>query len=154
MKLLRLLPLLLCLPAAAFAGAVASVNFKALNDDLRDYYLAKPENAALREQFDASVADEKAQSEAVMTAVAEGKTQLDLRKTMESGLKSASRFELRRKIDAALKKELYRIISDMGLAYEVIYDSSNSDAILFAKTGVDDITVLVRQALAKAEKLP
>ena len=60
--------------------------------------------------------------------------------------------DVEREINAALRKELYLIVSGLGLKYELIYDASNSDAVIYAKSQVDDITTTVKQALIEIAK--
>ncbi len=143
----KLLALFLAIsPMTAFAADIASVNFKAIADDLREYYFSKPENSEVKEQYNAAREAEKKFQNDIQEQVKNGDKPIDLRSAMPpKGM--MNRFELDRKIDADLKKELYRIISDLGLKYELIYDASETGAIIYAKAQVDDVTTIVKQKI-------
>ncbi len=146
MKSLLLVAALVFAPVVMFAADIASVNFKALKPDLRSYYLAKPENAQLKARYEAASAGEHERMEQIQAAMAEGKGKVDVLKMMpKSG--DQSPYALERKIDAELRKELYLSVSSLGLKYELIYDGSDSDSVIYAKSQVDDVTTLVKQAL-------
>lgn len=147
MKFLLLALALALNPLACSAADIASVNFKAIKDDLRDYYFSKPENAAIKQQFQAATLEEKKKTEGMQKAIAEGKSPIDMATAMKAGLGAADRYQLERKIDADLKKELYLIVSSLGLKYELIYDASDAATIIFAKSQVDDVTTTVKQAI-------
>ena len=145
-----LLAIALFLPAiATYAADIASVNFKAIKDDLREYYFSKPENAEIKEKFQTAVQAEKKQMEEMQKKVLGGGKSIDLKdmKSLMPGIGTEGRYELERKLDVSLKKELYLIVSGLGLKYELIYDASNADTIIFAKSQVDDVTTAVRQAI-------
>jgi hypothetical protein len=38
-------------------------------------------------------------------------------------------------------------VSNLGLNYELIYDASDVSAIIYAKSRVDDVTTVVKQAI-------
>jgi hypothetical protein len=122
---------------------IASVNFDAIKNDLQEYYLAKPENAELKKAFDASAEAEKRQMDAMQKSILNGgKPSLDLMSAMPG-----RHFEMQRKLEADLKKELYKIVSRLGLKYELIYDASDADSIIYAKSSVEDVTTPVKQAI-------
>ncbi|MBC7948325.1 MAG: hypothetical protein H7Y42_10630 [Chitinophagaceae bacterium] len=146
MKSLILTLALILSPVATMASDIASVNFKAIKDDLREYYFSKPENAEIKASFLSASADEKKRMEDMQAALTEGKGSVDIKKMMPKG-GGQERFQLERKIDADLKKELYLIVTKLGLKYELIYDSSDTDAVIYAKSQVDDITTTVKQAI-------
>lgn len=131
---------------AAIAADIASVNFKAIKDDLREYYFSKPENAEIKASFLSASQDEKKRLEEMQAAMIEGKGAVDIKKMISKG-GGQERYQLERKIDADLKKEIYLIVTGLGLKYELIYDSSDTDAVIYAKSQVDDITTTVRQAI-------
>lgn len=133
-------------PVASHAADIASVNFKALQEDLRGYYFSKPENAGIKEKFNAAARDEAAFQEDIQKKIMNGKDPIDMRTAMPKG-GFPERFQLEKKIDADIKKELYLIVSKLGLKYEFIYDSSDAGAVIYAKSQVDDITTTVRQAV-------
>lgn len=133
------------LPSIAYAGDIASVNVEAIKEDLRAFYLSKPENAEIKEKFDAAVIAEKKQEEVMEKALIEGKKLFDLKSAMESG--GVDRYQLERSIDKSLNKELYLIVSGMGGEYDFIYDSSSAETIIYAKKQVDDLTIQVKQAI-------
>jgi hypothetical protein len=151
MKSIILVIALLLSPAAAVAADIASVNFKSIKDDLRVYYFAKPENAEIKASFLNATQDEKKHMDEVQAAFAEGKGTVDLKKMMPKG-GGQERYQLERKIDADLKKELYLIVTGLELKYELIYDSSDAEAVIYAKTQIDDITPTVKQALIELGK--
>ena len=65
----------------------------------------------------------------MQATIAEGKSAIDIKKMMpKSG--GADRFQLERKIDADLKKELYLIVTGLGLKYELIYDASDTETVI------------------------
>ncbi len=136
---------------AAFAAEVASVNFDAIKDDLRKYYLAKPENAKLKKQLEEAAKEEKKQMENMQKMMRENTKSIDLSEIMAMG-EAASRFELENEMDADLKKELYVIISGLGLKYDLIYDSSDTEAIIYSKTQINDVTPAVKQAIIDFQK--
>lgn len=39
------------------------------------------------------------------------------------------------------------IVTRLGLKYELIYGSSDSETVIYAKSQVDDITITVKQAI-------
>lgn len=136
--------LFLCLSSlVALAADIASVNFDAIKDDLREYYFTKPENAAVKKEYDASAQQEERHMKDMEKMVTGGKP-LDLKSV---GVGAASHYKLKRQIEGELKKELYRLISGLGLKYELIYDASNAETIIYAKSQVDDVTTIVRQAI-------
>ena len=57
-----------------------------------------------------------------------------------------------RKINADLRKELYVLISGLGLKYELIYHASSTETIIFSKSQVDDVTTTVRQAIVDLQR--
>ena len=136
-------------PVATYAGDVASVNFKAIKDDLREYYFSRPENAETKEKFQTAVQAEKKQMEEMQKKVLSGGKAIDLKemKALMPSMGAEGRYELERKLDTSLKKELYLIVSGLGLKYELIYDASSAETIIFAKSQVDDVTSAVRQAI-------
>lgn len=138
-------------PAAVFAADIASVNFNAVKDDLREYYFAKPENAEIRDKFKAATESEKSLHAQIEENLRSGDKPIDFRSLMPKG-GAMDRFDVERKINAALRKELYLIVSGLGLKYELIYDSSDSDAVIYAKSQVDDITTTVKQAVIELAK--
>ena len=135
----------------AYSADIASVNFDAIKADLREYYFSKPENAEAKKDFEASVQEEKNYMEQIEKRVMEGNKTLDLTKMTPPGM-SRSRYAVERQLNVELKKELYQLVSGLGLKYDLIYDSSNTDAIIFAKSQVDDVTTTVRQALLDLAK--
>jgi hypothetical protein len=138
--------LLAIFPLTAFGADIASVNFNALKDALREYYFSKPENADLKERFNAAEEVEKKFESDIQDKIAKGDKPVDFRAAMPpKGM--MGRFELERKIDADLKKELYLIISELGLKYDLIYDASETGAVIYAKAQVDDVTTLVKQKI-------
>jgi hypothetical protein len=139
-------------PIAGFAADIASVNFQAIKDDLREYYLAKPENAELKTKYEALVLHEKSRQEEMQKTLLEGKSPVNLASAMKSGMGAMDQFQLERKIDAGFRKELYLIVSALGLKYELIYDASDTTAIIYTKSQVDDLTVTVKQALIDKQK--
>ncbi|CAM2768650.1 hypothetical protein [Rariglobus hedericola] len=147
-----LLSLVFSLSAVAVSAAdIASVNFGAIKEELRGYYFAKPENAEVKERFDAAVKTEKAYQDELQKKLMDGNKPIDLRAAMPKA-GGMDRYHLERKIDAALKAELYLIIGGLGLKYELIYDSSSADSIIYAKSQVDDVTTLVKQAIIDLSK--
>jgi muramoyltetrapeptide carboxypeptidase LdcA involved in peptidoglycan recycling len=146
MKSLILIIAFILSSVAAVAADIASVNFKAIKDDLREYYFSKPENAEIKASFLSATEDEKKRMEDVQAAMTEGKGSVDLKKMMPKR-GGVERYQLERKIDADLKKELYLIVTSLGLKYELIYDASDSETIIYAKSQVDDITTIVKQAI-------
>lgn len=144
------LAFILC-TTATFAADIASVNFKAIKDDLREYYFTKPENAATKDGYLKASQEEKKRMEEMQATLAEGKSAIDIKKMVPKP-GSTDRYQLERKIDADLKKELYLIISALGLKYELIYDASDAETIIYAKTQVEDITTTVKQAIIDLEK--
>jgi transposase len=135
------------MPAVSYAADIASINFKSIKDDLRAYYFAKPENAEIKTQFDTLSQDEQKRMAEMQAAMAKGDVKKMIGKT--GGME---RYNLEKKIDSDIKKELYLIISGMGLKYELIYDSSESETVIFAKSQVDDITTTVKQAVIELGK--
>ncbi len=136
---------------ASFAADIASVNFKAIKDDLREYYFAKPENTEIKNKYSSATQEEKKRLDEMQATIAEGKSAIDIKKMIpKSG--SMDRFQLDRKIDADLKKELYIIITGLGLKYELIYDASDAETVIYAKSQVDDITTTVKQAIIELGK--
>lgn len=146
-----LVVLLCCLSVFNTIGAdIASVNFKGIKDELRAYYFAKAQNAEQKAKFEAAVQEEEKQMEELQKSLRSGnKPDFDTLAAKKFGV---SRFELERKLNADLKQELYLLISGLGLKYELIYDSSDSEAIIFAKSQIDDITPTVKQAIIDAQK--
>ncbi len=150
MKSLFLVLALSLSSAAIHAADIASVNFNAIKDELREYYFSKPENAEVKERFQAAVQAEKKMMEEMQNKVlGNGTKALDLNELKASmpKLGEDGRYQLERKLNATLKKELYLIVSGMGLKYDLIYDASSTDAIIFAKSQVDDLTTAVKQAV-------
>ncbi len=152
MKLKQILLALIfaLLPALTHAGDIASVNVKAIEDDLRAYYLSKPENAELKVKFEDAKLAEKKQQEAVQKALIEGKKPFDMKSMMRPG--GMDRYQLERNIDKDLNKELYLIVSKMGRDYDFIYDSSSAETIIYAKKQVVDLTIEVKQAIIDLQK--
>ena len=132
-------------PVVGYSGDIASVNFASIKDDLRTYYFAKPENAEIKEKFAAAVRDEKAFMNEIQQKLFDGKKAVDLSSTARKN-RVPDRYQLEKKIDSDIKSELYLIVSRLGLKYDLIYDSS-SDAVIYAKTQIDDITTTVKQAV-------
>ena len=143
----KLLAITLALfPVAGCAAEIASVNFKALKEDLREYYFAKPENVEIKEEFNSAVREENTFREDIQKKFLDGEKPVDIKTMMSKGGRPEL-YLLEMKIDVEIKKELYIIITRLGLKYELIYDSSDSEAIIFAKSQVDDITTTVKQAI-------
>ena len=138
-------------PLAISAAEIASVNFKAIKEDLRGYYFSKPENSEIKEKFEAAVREEKAFQEEMQKKLMDGKKPIDIRSAMPKGGFS-DRFQLEKKIDAEIKKELYLIVKGLGLKYELIYDLSDSESVIYAKSQVDDITTTVKQAIINLQQ--
>lgn len=153
MKYILLILSLAMFPVVSFSADIASVNFKAIKEDLRGYYFAKPENAEIKSQFLAATQGEQQRMEAIQSSIAEGKPVLDPKQLMSLGGSGANKYQLERKIDADLRKELYFIIRSLGLEYELIYDASDADAVIYAKSQVDDVTMIVKQAIIDAVSL-
>jgi Skp family chaperone for outer membrane proteins len=139
------------LPVVGNAAEIASVNFKAIKDDLREYYFAKPENAEIKEKFTSAVREEKAFQDDMQKKIMDGNKPIDIRSAIPKGGMS-ERYQLEKKIDGEIKKELYLIVVGLGLKYELIYDSSDSETVLYAKSQVDDITTTVKQAIIELGK--
>ena len=78
------------LHSAALAADIASVNFNAIKDDLRAYYLSKPENAERKKAFEAAVAAESNRMEEIQKKI-KGNQALDIVSMMPDG---TSRYEL------------------------------------------------------------
>ncbi|MEO7098384.1 MAG: hypothetical protein ABI162_03405 [Luteolibacter sp.] len=133
-------------PITSYAAEIASVNFQALKEGLREYYFAKPENAEIKEKFSSAVREENAFQEDIQKKIMDGKKPIDIRTSMPKGGVS-ERYQLEKKIDAEIRKELYLIVKGLGLKYELIYDSSDSETVIYAKSQVDDITTTVKQAI-------
>jgi len=146
MKLKLLAIVLMLSPLAINATEIASVNFKAIKEDLREYYFAKPENSEIKEKFESAVLEEKAIQDEMQKKIMDGKKTIDIKSAMPKG-GGFHRFQLEKKIDAEIKKELYLIVTGLGLRYELIYDSSDAETIIYAKSQVDDITTTVKQAI-------
>lgn len=134
------------LPILGHSAEIASVNFKAIKDDLREYYFEKPENAEIKEKFNSAVLEEKAFQDEMQKKIMDGGKTIDIRSALaKSGM--PERYKLEKKIDGEIKKELYLIVTGLGLKYELIYDSSDSETVIYAKSQVDDITTTVKQAI-------
>lgn len=138
-------------PLAACAAEIASVNFDAIKEGLRQYYFAKPENSEIKERFASAIRNEKAFQEEMQKKLMDGTKPIDLRSAMPKG-GVPERYQLEKKIDTEIKKELYLIVVGLGLQYEFIYDSSDSEAVIYAKGPVDDITTTVKQAIIDLQK--
>lgn len=143
----KLLAVLIAIsPLATMAADIASVNFKAIKDDLREYYFSKPENAAVRDSYKTATEADKKFQEEIQQKIEQGKEPIDIRSAIpKRGM--LDRIELDRKLDSDLRKELYRIVSGLGLKYELIYDASDTETIIYAKSQVDDLTTTVKQAI-------
>lgn len=146
MKSLLLIICLLVLPITGYSSGIASVNFKLIKEDLREYYFSKPGKSEIKEKFETALRQEEQFQEEIQKRIMEGKSLVDLEAVMSMG-GGLDRYQLERKIDADLRKELYLIVSEMGLDYELIYDASDSGAIIYAKRPVDDLTTIIRQAI-------
>src|SRR5690554_1881764 len=109
MKYLPVTIFLTLLNLTTFAAEVASLNFDAIKDDFREYYFSKPENAAIQKQFDAAVQEENRFQEDLQKQFMEGGQSINW-KSMASEAGGMGRFQLERKIDSDLKKELYLIV--------------------------------------------
>ena len=133
-------------PITDYAAEIASVNFKAIKEDLREYYFAKPENAEIKEQFSSAVREEKVFQDDMQKKIMDGKKPIDIRSALPKG-GVPERYQLEKKIDGVIRKELYLIVTGLGLKYELIYDSSDSETVIYAKSQVDDITTTVKQAI-------
>jgi len=148
----KLLAIVLMLsPLAINAAEIASVNFNAIKEDLREYYFAKSENSEIKEKFESAVREEKVFQEEMQKKLMDGKEPIDIRSAMPKGGMPV-RFQLEKKIDAEIKKELYLIVKGLGLKYELIYDSSDSESVIYAKSQVDDITTTVKQAIINLQQ--
>ena len=136
------------IPAMAISADIASVNYKAVREDLREYYFSKPENAKFKAQYTSAVSDEIAFHEKMRKEIRDGQKPTDMQVAMmQGGMNSSIRFQLDRKIDSDIKKELYLIIAGLGLKYELIYDSSEYGTVIYATSQIDDITTTVKQAI-------
>jgi len=146
MSYLSIILAILLSPLAAFPADIASVNFDAIKDSLRQYYLAKPQNAEIKERLEKASREEKRMMEEVQAGISKGKGSLDIAKIFPKG-SPTERFEVEREVDMKVKEELYLIIKELGLKYELIYDASKAGTIIYAKSQIDDLTTTVKQAI-------
>ena len=140
------------LPLTGVSAEIASVNFNSVKEDLRELYFSKSENAEVKSKFEELNSADKKQTDEMHKNLMDGKKPLDMKSSMKAGLTSSERYSFGRKIDADLKKELYGIIVGLGLKYELVYDSSDSEAVIFAKSQIDDVTIIVKQAIIELRK--
>lgn len=151
----KLLAILLAFGSvSAFAADIASVNVKSIEDELRKYYLSKPENAELKKRYALATEAEKKRDEEMAERLKDGGKSFDITSLVPKFTGAMDQYELEREIEAGLRKELYLIVSGLGLKYELIYDTSAPGAIIYAKSQVDDLTTVVRQAIIDLEKKP
>ena len=143
----KILPIiaLIVLPVAGYPSGNASVNFEALKEHLMACYFSNPENAEIQKQFQAAVQAEEKYHAEITKSISEG-IPLDIEAPIAVA-GASGRYEIERRIDGDLRKELYLIVSSLGLEYDFIYDASDSDAIIYAKAPVDDLTTIVKQAI-------
>ena len=145
MKSILTIVALLVLPVTGSSGGNASVNFEALKDHLMAYYFSDPANADLKSQLETAVREEEKFNSELQKKIKEG-SPIDI-PSLEPMSGEKSRYMLERRIESDLRKELYFIVSGLGLEYDFIYDASDSEAIIFAKSPVDDLTTIVKQAI-------
>lgn len=139
--------ILLFLPLLSSAGEIASVNFKAIEDDLRTWYLSLPANSELKDRYLEASEGEKRRQEMLQKSMAKAKEEgkkADLSEYFAAN-SSAAGYRFKQELEVNLKKQLFLIVEEMGLEYDFIYDSSESDPVIYAKEGIDDITPLLRQ---------
>ena len=148
MKTVLFIASLLILPLTVYPSGIASVNFKSIKGDLRDYYFSKPGNKEIKERFETAVQEEEKFHEQIHKRMMEGQAPIDFEAVMSMGSSGGpERYKLERKIDADLRRELYLIVRELNLEYDLIYDASDAEAIIFAKRPADDLTAIIRQAI-------
>ena len=158
-KKMKALPIIAALIALlgspGYPSEIASVNFKALKEPLMAYYFSDPENAEMEKRFKAAASEEEKVQEEIQRSLVEGKGPLDFQ-ALGSKMGAQGIYEMERQIEADLRKELYRIVSGLGLEFDFIFDSSELDSVIFAKRSVQDLTTLVKQAIfdLQAKKRP
>jgi len=151
MKSLFLAISLLILPIAGHPSEIASVNFNSIKEALREYYFSKPDNSEIKESFETAVREEEEFHEEIQRRMAKGKGLADLEAAMSTSGRQG-RYQIERRIDTHLRKELYLIIKELDLEYDLIYDASDTESTIYAKRPVDDLTALVRQAIIDRAK--
>lgn len=138
--------LLALLGPTGYPSEIASVNFKAIKEPLMAYYFSHPENAEMEARYEAAASEEKKVQEEIQRSLTEGKGAIDFQ-ALGSKMGAQKIYELERLIEAELRKELYRIVSGLGLEFDFIFDSSELDSVIYAKSSVQDLTALVKQAI-------
>ena len=140
---------LVIIPSVVYSAEIASVNYSSIKNDLRAYYFAKPENAEIKEKFSSAVKAEKEFMNEIQQRFIDGKKPIDNKSGVPNRV--PERYQLEKQIDGEIKNEVYVIVSKLGLKYDLIYDSS-SEAVIYAKTQIEDITSTVKQAVIEMQQ--
>ena len=146
MKALLVIFSIMFSPCAGFSAEIATVTLSSIKDELRDYLFSKPGNAELKKQYEEAEVEKNRFMEEMQKKVMRGESPVDLTDRGLAGV-MINPFELEQKVDALMKKELYLIVSDMGLEYYFIVDDSATDAVIFAKGPVANLTPILRQKI-------
>ncbi|MAS96740.1 MAG: hypothetical protein CMO55_26410 [Verrucomicrobiales bacterium] len=144
-----LLSLLTLIAFNSNAGEIASVNFSKIEDDLRTWFLSLPENVALSDRYQSTVAGDEQRQKMLKQSMAKAREEgekADLSEYFQAS-SNTDGYKFKRELKEQLKKELFLLTQKMNLDYAFIYDSSSSDPVIYAAEGIDDITPLIRQHL-------
>lgn len=127
--------------------AVAKVDFSEIDDLLTVVVLNKAGNEELRERYNQKTQAAKDAQEKMQKAMMEGKP-FDPR---EAALRSMHDDADKKKVEQLCQKQLLELIEQTFEGkYDLIFKDDYRSSLIYSKTAIDDVTVIVKQELLKA----
>ena len=127
------------------AADVASLGFTKVEPLLREWVFSQPQYAALKKESDAVAKFDPA---AMMNTDDKGQLVFD-KAQMQQATRMMSRFDIDKKVQDAMRRELVLLVDNMDLDFGMIVNADEPNAVFYSELETEDITQKVYQELVR-----
>jgi len=137
--------LLVVVATTAQSAEIASIAFGRIEPMLKEFVFAKPQYAELKK-----TSEEAGTFDPTSFMKTDDKGNIVFGKEhLQQASKIASRFKVDKLVQDAMRRELVLLIESMNLKHGIVVNGDESDALLYSKIEIEDITQKVYQELVK-----
>jgi len=131
--------------ATCEAAELASLQFKKVEPLVEELVFSLPQYASLKKERDAIV---ELDPMSFMRTDENGRVFMDP-SAMQQMSKMKSRFDIDKRVQDAMRRELILVLDSMNLDYAIVVNADEPNGILYSKAEVEDVTQKVYQALVR-----
>ena len=131
--------------ATCEAAELASLQFKKVEPLVQELVFSLPQYASLKKESDAIVEPDPT---SFMRTDENGRVFMDPT-AMQQVSKMKSRFDIDKRIQDAMRRELILVLDSMNLEYAIVVNADEPNGILYSMAEVEDVTQKVYQALVR-----